>query len=218
MRARRRRARIRPRSPDPRLRSQRSSSRPASSARGRSRSWWMSPRCSRRSRCRAGRRVVIVTNAGGLGILCADACEAAGLELVVARGDDARDSRAFTPAEASLANPVDLLGSATAETYARASAHDRGRRGRRRGHRPLRARRERRRGRGGRHHQRRAHRSRKALGARDPRRRARLRARSRTPSPQRGRSAERRGGRNGCAGPRGPCRRSTGSTTPRPKR
>src|SRR5207248_6929067 len=28
-----------------------------------------------------GRRVGVVTNAGGLGILCADACEAAGLEL-----------------------------------------------------------------------------------------------------------------------------------------
>ena len=31
-----------------------------------------------------GRSVAIMTNAGGLGILCADACEAAGLELVVA--------------------------------------------------------------------------------------------------------------------------------------
>src|SRR5206468_10821144 len=29
----------------------------------------------------AGRRVAVMTNAGGLGILCADACEAAGLEL-----------------------------------------------------------------------------------------------------------------------------------------
>ena len=29
----------------------------------------------------AGRRVAVLTNAGGLGILCADACEAAGLEL-----------------------------------------------------------------------------------------------------------------------------------------
>ena len=28
-----------------------------------------------------GRRVVVLTNAGGLGILAADACEAAGLEL-----------------------------------------------------------------------------------------------------------------------------------------
>ena len=39
------------------------------------------PRCSRPSRCPRGRRVGVITNAGGLGILCADACESAGLEL-----------------------------------------------------------------------------------------------------------------------------------------
>ena len=36
-----------------------------------------------------GRRVAVLTNAGGLGILCADACEAAGLELPRAVGGDA---------------------------------------------------------------------------------------------------------------------------------
>jgi acetyl coenzyme A synthetase (ADP forming)-like protein len=66
----------------------------------------------------AGRRVAVVTNAGGLGILCADACEAAGLDLVpLAEGTRARLA-AVVPAEASVVNPVDLLGSATAETYA----------------------------------------------------------------------------------------------------
>ena len=45
-----------------------------------------------------GRRVAVLTNAGGLGILCADACEAAGLELLRARaGDDARRSRSCCP-------------------------------------------------------------------------------------------------------------------------
>ena len=39
-----------------------------------------SPRCSRPSRSR-GRRVAVVTNAGGPAILCADACEAGGLEV-----------------------------------------------------------------------------------------------------------------------------------------
>jgi acetyl coenzyme A synthetase (ADP forming)-like protein len=64
-----------------------------------------------------GRRVGVVTNAGGLGILCADACEAAGLELPQL-GDDTRTALAeVLPREASLANPVDLLGSATAATY-----------------------------------------------------------------------------------------------------
>ena len=67
-----------------------------------------------------GRRVAIVTNAGGLGILCADACEAAGLELVSLGAETRELLESVVPAEASLGNPVDLLGSATAETYAHA--------------------------------------------------------------------------------------------------
>jgi acetyl coenzyme A synthetase (ADP forming)-like protein len=66
----------------------------------------------------AGRRVGVVTNAGGLGILCADACEAAGLELPELAGKTREALAQALPAEASLGNPVDLLGSATAETYA----------------------------------------------------------------------------------------------------
>ena len=66
-----------------------------------------------------GSRVAILTNAGGLGILCADACEAAGLDLPRAR----RRRRATALAgllspEASVDNPVDMLGGATAATYA----------------------------------------------------------------------------------------------------
>ena len=68
-----------------------------------------------------GRRVAVLTNAGGLGILCADACEAAGLELPsLAEETRAALSRASLPAEASFANPVDMLGSATAESFERA--------------------------------------------------------------------------------------------------
>ena len=64
-----------------------------------------------------GRSVAVVTNAGGLGILCADACEAAGLELPE-MSDETRVKLAdVLPAEASLANPIDLLGSATGATY-----------------------------------------------------------------------------------------------------
>jgi acetyl coenzyme A synthetase (ADP forming)-like protein len=64
-----------------------------------------------------GRNVAVLTNAGGLGILCADACEAAGLTLT-ALADETREAlAALLPAEASLANPVDMLGSATAATY-----------------------------------------------------------------------------------------------------
>jgi len=65
-----------------------------------------------------GRRVAVLTNAGGLGILCADACDAAGLELPELAPETRAALAAVLPAEASVANPVDLLGSATGATYA----------------------------------------------------------------------------------------------------
>ena len=64
-----------------------------------------------------GRRVAVVTNAGGLGILCADACEAAGLQLPRLDDETTREILPLLPAEASLANPVDMLGSATDDSY-----------------------------------------------------------------------------------------------------
>jgi acetyl coenzyme A synthetase (ADP forming)-like protein len=77
---------------------------------------------SRRFRV-SGRSVALVTNAGGLGILGADACEAAGLQLPPL-GEATRSALAeLLPAEASLANPVDMLGGATAETYASVIPH-----------------------------------------------------------------------------------------------
>ena len=66
----------------------------------------------------AGRRVAVLTNAGGLGILCADACESAGLELPSLSPESETALAAILPSEASVANPIDMLGSATAETYA----------------------------------------------------------------------------------------------------
>jgi acetate---CoA ligase (ADP-forming) len=64
-----------------------------------------------------GRRVAIVTNAGGLGILCADACDAAGLELPQLSDETREKLRAVLPSEASVANPIDMLGGATPKTY-----------------------------------------------------------------------------------------------------
>jgi acetyl coenzyme A synthetase (ADP forming)-like protein len=64
-----------------------------------------------------GRRVAVLTNAGGLGILCADACESAGLELPVLSEQTREAIAALLPVEASTANPVDMLGSATAASY-----------------------------------------------------------------------------------------------------
>ncbi len=67
-----------------------------------------------------GRRVAVLTNAGGLGILAADACDAAGLELPALGEETVARLRELLPAEASLANPVDMLGSATAASYEQA--------------------------------------------------------------------------------------------------
>jgi acetyl coenzyme A synthetase (ADP forming)-like protein len=66
-----------------------------------------------------GRRVGLLTNAGGLGILCADACEAAGLELPSFSPESEAALREILPAEASVANPVDMLGGATPESFER---------------------------------------------------------------------------------------------------
>ncbi len=65
-----------------------------------------------------GRRVALLTNAGGLGILCADACEAAGLELPVLSQPTRRALDTVMPPEGSTANPVDILGSANAKSFA----------------------------------------------------------------------------------------------------
>jgi acetyl coenzyme A synthetase (ADP forming)-like protein len=64
-----------------------------------------------------GRRVGVLTNAGGLGILCADACAAADLELPEPSEETRAALQPLLPSDASLRNPVDLLGSATAATY-----------------------------------------------------------------------------------------------------
>jgi acetate---CoA ligase (ADP-forming) len=67
-----------------------------------------------------GKRVGIITNAGGPGILGADACEARGLEVPVLSEDSQKALRSFLPAGAGIGNPVDMIASATAEQYGRA--------------------------------------------------------------------------------------------------
>jgi len=67
-----------------------------------------------------GPRVGIITNAGGPAILCADACEARGLEIPVLSESSQARLRAFLPAGASAGNPVDMIASAPAEHYAKA--------------------------------------------------------------------------------------------------
>jgi acetate---CoA ligase (ADP-forming) len=69
-----------------------------------------------------GPRVGVVTNAGGPGILLADACEARGLELPFLSSSTMEGLRAFLPRTASVRNPVDMIASAHADDYARAIA------------------------------------------------------------------------------------------------
>ncbi len=63
-----------------------------------------------------GKSVAIVTNAGGPGILAADACAARGLSVPAFDGATARALAGAVP-EASVRNPVDLVASAQAETF-----------------------------------------------------------------------------------------------------
>jgi acetyl coenzyme A synthetase (ADP forming)-like protein len=68
----------------------------------------------------AGRRVAIITNAGGPAILAADACEANGLELPALSAATVASLQSFLPAAASVANPIDMIASASPEQYRRA--------------------------------------------------------------------------------------------------
>lgn len=65
----------------------------------------------------AGNRVAIVTNAGGPGIIIADACESLGLQVSELSPETQSRLRGVFPAEASVRNPVDMIASATGESY-----------------------------------------------------------------------------------------------------
>jgi acetyl coenzyme A synthetase (ADP forming)-like protein len=67
-----------------------------------------------------GPRVAVLTNAGGPGIMAADACEGFDLELPALSETTIEELKSFLPVEASLRNPVDMIASATAENYGRA--------------------------------------------------------------------------------------------------
>jgi acetyl coenzyme A synthetase (ADP forming)-like protein len=68
----------------------------------------------------AGNRVAIVTNAGGLAVICADACEAAGLALPELTEASQQKLRKLLAEEATVRNPVDMLGTATGESFSEA--------------------------------------------------------------------------------------------------
>ena len=67
-----------------------------------------------------GPRVGIITNAGGPAILCADACEARGLEVPLLDEHSQQRLREFLLPGAGVGNPVDMIASAPSEHYRQA--------------------------------------------------------------------------------------------------
>ena len=63
------------------------------------------------------RRTAVLTNAGGPGILAADAMEGCGLLLAELGRDTVDAIRPLFPAEASIRNPLDMIASATPRGY-----------------------------------------------------------------------------------------------------
>ncbi|HKN19490.1 MAG TPA: acetate--CoA ligase family protein [Dissulfurispiraceae bacterium] len=66
----------------------------------------------------AGNRLLIITNAGGPGILAADMAERTGVKLPIMTKETIDAIAKMLPSNASLFNPVDIIGDATSERYA----------------------------------------------------------------------------------------------------
>ena len=64
-----------------------------------------------------GNRIAVVTNAGGPGIVAADACEGGALRLAALSDSTVTALKRVLPPTAALHNPVDVIGDATAERY-----------------------------------------------------------------------------------------------------
>lgn len=66
-----------------------------------------------------GNHVAILTNAGGPGVLSTDAALQSGLALAPLSETTMTDLRSFLPSAAGVKNPVDILGDAKSDRYAR---------------------------------------------------------------------------------------------------
>ncbi|MEO6729044.1 MAG: acetate--CoA ligase family protein [Candidatus Dojkabacteria bacterium] len=64
-----------------------------------------------------GKRVAIITNAGGPGIIATDEIVKSGLEMAKISEESTAAMRAILPQNASLHNPIDVIGDALAERY-----------------------------------------------------------------------------------------------------
>jgi acetyl coenzyme A synthetase (ADP forming)-like protein len=67
-----------------------------------------------------GPRVAVLTNAGGPGILAADACATSGLTMAQPSTATVEALRTFLPANAGLGNPIDMIATASPDDYRRA--------------------------------------------------------------------------------------------------
>jgi acetate---CoA ligase (ADP-forming) len=65
----------------------------------------------------AGNRAAVLTNAGGPAIMAADACSALGIELPDLTAETGAVLADYLPPEAAIRNPVDMISSATPESY-----------------------------------------------------------------------------------------------------
>lgn len=65
-----------------------------------------------------GKRVLVITNAGGFSVLASDYAERYGLDVVMIPDKLLRELNAFLPADWSHENPLDLIGDAGADRYA----------------------------------------------------------------------------------------------------
>ncbi|MBI5756708.1 MAG: acetate--CoA ligase family protein [Nitrospirae bacterium] len=73
---------------------------------------------SMRRPCGEGRRVLIVTNAGGIGVMTADLCNREGLDVPDLPPEPKEKLRSLLPPYYSLSNPIDLTGNSTDEDFA----------------------------------------------------------------------------------------------------
>ncbi|MGB2791073.1 MAG: acetate--CoA ligase family protein [Candidatus Moraniibacteriota bacterium] len=67
-----------------------------------------------------GKNIAVLTNAGGPGVLSADAALGSGLSLAPLSESTMTELRSFLPPASGVKNPVDILGDAKSDRYARA--------------------------------------------------------------------------------------------------
>ncbi|WP_324734992.1 acetate--CoA ligase family protein [Thermococcus sp. SY098] len=68
---------------------------------------------------KAGRRIAIITNSGGPGVLATDKAESLGLEIAQLSEKTIKALREFLPPQCSIKNPIDLIADADYERYKR---------------------------------------------------------------------------------------------------